>query len=125
MNRRHFIGGILATGAAAVAGGCAVYPEPGYYGPPPHAPAHGYRYRHPHGVDLAYDAGLGVYVVVGWPRYYFLDDHFYRFHRERWEISPRFRDGWRSYDHDRLPPGLRRGYPRGAPPGWNRRRDRY
>ena len=124
MNRRHFIRGVLAAGAAAIAGACAVYPEPGY-GPPPHAPAHGYRFRHPHGVDLVYDAGLGLYVVVGWPRYYYWDNHFYRLHRDRWQASPRFRDGWYSYEHRRLPPGLRRKYPSGRGRGRGRGRDRY
>ena len=29
------------------------------HGPPPHAPAHGYRHKQ-HGVELVYDSGRGV-----------------------------------------------------------------
>ena len=33
------------------------------YGPPPHAPAYGYRHHH-QGARLAFDSKLGVYVVL-------------------------------------------------------------
>ena len=29
-------------------------------GPPPHAPAHGYRHKHPDGVVLVYKSNLGL-----------------------------------------------------------------
>lgn len=121
MNRRHFITAMLVTGAAATVGGCVVYPGPDDYGPP----AYGYRYHHPYGVDLDYDAGLGVYTVVGWPNYYFWDNRFYRFRRDRWEESPRFRGGWHGYDHDRLPRGLGRSHSHGRSRDWDRGRGRH
>ena len=34
-------------------------------GPPPHAPAHGYRHKHPDGVELVYKSNIGGYAVVG------------------------------------------------------------
>ena len=47
-------------------------------GPPPHAPAHGYRHKHQHGVELVYSSELGVYVVVGFPNHYFSEGHYFR-----------------------------------------------
>ncbi|MFQ5585276.1 MAG: hypothetical protein ACE5GF_00390, partial [Thermodesulfobacteriota bacterium] len=41
------------------------------HGPPPHAPAHGYRHKHRHGVELMFDGGLGVYIAVGLSGIYF------------------------------------------------------
>jgi hypothetical protein len=70
-------------------------------GPPPHAPAHGYRHKHrQRGVDLVFDSGLGVYVVVGYP-FYFHKDRFYRHHDGVWQISVRIDGGWRGVaDHE-------------------------
>ncbi len=55
------------------------------HGPPPWAPAHGYRRNHQRAyqhrdatVDLAFDSGLGVYVVVGLPNYYYWDGFYLR-----------------------------------------------
>ena len=76
-------------------------------GPPPHAPAHGYRHKHHHhGVEMVFDAGLGAYVVVGWEDVFFLGDHFYRLNQAGWEISLRLDGGWTSIDTHRLPRGL-------------------
>ena len=47
-------------------------------GPPPHAPAHGYRHKHEHGVELVFDSQLGVYVVVGWKDHFFSAGRYYR-----------------------------------------------
>jgi hypothetical protein len=78
-------------------------------GPPPHAPAHGYRHKHPGpagSVDLVFDSGLGVYVVVGWPGYYWHQDHYYRFVEGAWMISTRLDAGWVSCSSGKVPPGL-------------------
>ena len=40
-------------------------------GPPPHAPAHGYRHKHQHGVELEYDSGIGAYISCRTPRHLF------------------------------------------------------
>ena len=80
-------------------------------GPPPHAPAHGYRHKHKaqHGaVELVFDTKLGVYVVVGWPGHYYRDGAFYRQINRRWHSSHRLDTGWVMIDTKTLPPGLAR-----------------
>jgi len=76
------------------------------HGPPPHAPAHGHRHKH-HGVELIYDSGCGVYVVVGFPSHYYYSGHFYRFHGDQWEMSVEIGGGWKRTFEASLPPGLR------------------
>ncbi len=80
------------------------------HGPPPHAPAHGYRHqlRHHHGIELVYDSGVGVYAVEGHPEHFFWNDQFYRWHHGRWQISARFDHGWISIAPSRLPKHLAR-----------------
>lgn len=76
------------------------------YGPPPHAPAHGYRAKQ-HGHDLVYDSSLGVYVVVGLPGVYYHDGLYYRYRDDHWYYSGDLDRDWRDYGGDRrLPPGL-------------------
>jgi hypothetical protein len=62
------------------------------HGPPPHAPAHGYRH-HAADVDLRYDAHLGVYVVIGHPHHFFHDGHYYRRVASRWERCGSWKKG--------------------------------
>ena len=57
----------------------------GGHGPPPHAPAHGYRrkqqqaYHHQGGdAKLAFDSDLGVYVVLDLPHHYYFDGVYLR-----------------------------------------------
>ena len=40
-------------------------------GPPPHAPAHGYRHKNQDGIQLQFDNNLGVYIVITMPGVYF------------------------------------------------------
>jgi hypothetical protein len=57
-------------------------------GPPPHAPAHGHRHKHAaNGLDLVYDSGCGVYVVVDLPNHYYHEGHFFRIRGAQWEVS--------------------------------------
>ncbi|GAI19521.1 unnamed protein product, partial [marine sediment metagenome] len=56
------------------------------HGPPPHAPAHGYRHKH-QGVELVYDSGRGVYVVVDFPLHFYFKGHYYRYHEPHWEAG--------------------------------------
>ena len=108
----------VLTGALLMASGCAVYPD-NYgrndrnYGPPPHTAKHGYRQPYG-GYEVRYDAHLGVYLVVGMPDYYYLDDQYYRYDRSRnhWYYSHDLDKGWRDYDERRLPPGLAKKYAR-------------
>jgi hypothetical protein len=77
-------------------------------GPPPHAPAHGYRHRHQRdGVELVFDAGRGVYVVVGLPACYFLDGVYYRRISKKWEKATGIEGDWKPVGRDRIPAGLR------------------
>jgi hypothetical protein len=75
-------------------------------GPPPYAPAHGYRAHHRDGVDLVYDSGLGVYTVVGHSGCYYQSNRFYRKHAGRWEMANSTRGPWRVTTTATVPGGL-------------------
>jgi hypothetical protein len=77
------------------------------HGPPPHAPAHGYRRKQVHGVELVFDSQLGVYVVIGHPGHYYYDGYFYRLKGGVWEMSLKIEGGWGPKSAKPLPPGLR------------------
>lgn len=83
-------------------------PAPGGrgYGPPAHAPAHGHRRKHVAGVELVFDAGMGVYVVVGCVDHYYYDGTFFRLHDSVWEMSLHPDRDWGPLGHKSLPPGL-------------------
>ena len=107
-----------------------VVAEPERGGPPPHAPAHGYRRKHQvasQDVDLVFDSGLGVYVAVGFPGVYFQADHYFRYVDASWQISLRPDSGWTVASKERVPPGLQKmkhaNKKKGGPPGPARRRD--
>jgi len=71
-------------------------------GPPPHAPAHGYRHKHGQLV-LVYDAGLDVYVIDGHAGYYYCRDRFYRVRGGSWQASFDFSGPWRTVPDSHLP----------------------
>ena len=105
---------VLFTGLVLTLSGCAVHHvhNDGHdygYGPPPHAPAHGYRAKY-NQHDLVYDARLGVYVVVGFHDHYYHDGNYYRHNRDGWHYSPHFDRDWRPYNYRDLPPGLAKKY---------------
>ncbi len=77
-------------------------------GPPPHAPAHGYRYKHRDGTELVYKSNIGVYVVVGHAEHYFYRDRYYRLNNASWEVSLNINKGWSPVSGKKLPPGLRK-----------------
>jgi hypothetical protein len=114
---------VIALLALGLCAGCVVLaPAPVVVkkGPPPHAPAHGYRHKlERDGVDLVFDSGLGVYVVVDLVDVFFYEGHYYRCEGERWFISPRPRDGWLVVAVTEVPGGLRvakgKGKPKGGP----------
>jgi hypothetical protein len=85
---KRLVVAILATSVLALAGCVAVHHHDRHpkakVGPPPHAPAHGYRHRH-HGPDLVFDSRLGVYVAVGHPHVYFHGGHYYRRVSSGWQ----------------------------------------
>ena len=75
-------------------------------GPPAHAPAHGYRRKHVHGMELVYDSGRGVYLVVGHSDHYYHDGYFYRLRGGLWEMSLKPNSGWKVVSGKSLPMGL-------------------
>jgi len=75
-------------------------------GPPPHAPAHGYRHKHGDGVVLVYDSGIGVYVASGHAGVYFYEGSYYRQHSGAWEACAKIDGNWRKASHNKIPPGL-------------------
>lgn len=76
------------------------------HGPPPHAPAHGYRHKQ-QGVEIVYDSGRGVYVVVDFPLHFYFEGRYYRFHEPRWEVGVHIDGPWESVSEKAIPPGLR------------------
>ena len=113
-NGRFYLHILLASGLLWLAG-CtthhALYSSPGRgNGPPPHAPAHGYRHKQKQGVDLVFDSGIGVYVVVDRPDYYFDDGYYYRLHKGKWQYSTSLHGNWKPHVYQQLPPGLQKKY---------------
>jgi hypothetical protein len=76
------------------------------HGPPPHAPAHGYRYKHHNGEELVYRSDIGVYVVVGYTDYYYDRDMYYRLNNDSWETSLSIEGKWKHVSNKKLPKGL-------------------
>jgi hypothetical protein len=76
-------------------------------GPPAHAPAHGYRRKHVHGMELVFDSGLGVYVVVGLSDHYYHDGYFFRIRSGIWEMCPKPDGHWKVASDKSLPIGLK------------------
>jgi hypothetical protein len=76
-------------------------------GPPPHAPAHGYRHRNQHGLELQFDSGRGVYVVIESPNVYFYNDLYIRSSDGHWEVAANFNGPWRSETSGEVPTKLK------------------
>ncbi len=111
----RFVGMIFVMVLSVAALGClphyhhrAPTPSAKKAGPPPHAPAHGYRHKHHHdpNVVLIFDAGLGVYRVSGRKGHYFHDGHYYRFMEDVWYRSARIHNGWKVVGMHHLPAAL-------------------
>jgi len=88
--------------------------ESGGNGPPPWAPAHGYRQKHQRAyqhrestVDLVFDSGLGVYLVVGIPNYYYWNGTYVRLNAGAWSRAPYLDAQWAPCPADELPGNLR------------------
>jgi len=75
-------------------------------GPPAHAPAHGYRRKQVAGMELVFDSGRGVYVVVGLPDHYYHEGYFYRLRGGLWEMSLKPDGDWKAAPEKSLPMGL-------------------
>lgn len=94
-------------------------------GPPAHAPAHGYR-RQLHGHELSFDHGLGVYVVIGSPGWYYWDDYYWRLRDGIWVRAVAFDGPWLvvADTHRHLPPGLAKKHGHGKPGGKGKGQDK-
>lgn len=77
-----------------------------HVGPPPQAPAHGYRHKHPDGVVLVYSSDIGAYVVSGYPDVYFHKYGYYRLHDGAWQESFCIDGPWRQCSVIMVPSGL-------------------
>ena len=77
-------------------------------GPPPHAPAHGYRHKHQgDDVVLVYDKHLDVYVVNGYRDCYYSAGQYFRFVDGSWEWSVSVSTGWKIVaDYREVPSSL-------------------
>ena len=110
------MGGCLGTGCTSVGtsdGGPVSHSDQGPaksqgHGPPPHAPAHGYRAKTHDGVELSFRSDLGVYVVVGYSGYYYGEGIYYRQKDGTWSVSAHFEGPWETYSEEKLPPGLQK-----------------
>jgi hypothetical protein len=111
---RRFALATFAAGLLALTGCVHVHEHDHHHGgkggPPPWAPAHGYRHKH-HGADLRFDAHLGVYVVVGHPHIYFHDGHYLRRAHSSWERCGDWKKGrWKPVDVRHVPGPLVKHY---------------
>ncbi len=67
----------------------------------------GYRAKTPQGVDLVFDARLGLYAVPEASGVYWLDQRYYRKSGTGWQSSPGLSGPWRECASADLPAGLR------------------
>ncbi|MHC4646738.1 MAG: hypothetical protein ACYTBJ_14665 [Planctomycetota bacterium] len=111
MKSRRFVLSVLALAAVVVLASCsllAVHRRPRHKcGPPPHAPAHGHRHKNHDDVQLAYDSGRGVYVVVGIDDHYYWNGHYYRLSHSGWQVSVSMGGRWKPASEESLPVGLK------------------
>ncbi len=80
-------------------------------GPPPHAPAHGYRHKQAEdGVVLVYDSKIAVYVVTGHNHCYFSNGVYFQFFSGTWKMSKTVSGPWRIVVERDVPSGLKVKY---------------
>ena len=85
------------------------------HGPPAHAPAHGYRKKHPvDRVELVFDVEVGVYAVVGRSGVYWDGDRYIEWRDGHWRVSARLDRGWASISYEGVPRALRARHPKHA-----------
>ncbi|MBU1341920.1 MAG: hypothetical protein KKE44_18585 [Proteobacteria bacterium] len=104
-----FLSGCNTLGVG-IQGPGAPPPEKTYHkpGPPPHAPAHGYRHKHHDGHDLEYDSRIGAYIVVNIPETYFGNNLYIRLSTDgKWLVSTTLKGGWRIAVGNEVPERLK------------------
>jgi hypothetical protein len=110
---------VVSIASAALLAACSSSPPPSTavvvaptthkgHGPPPHAPAHGYRHKHGDGVNLVYDSGLGLYLVADVTGRYYWKGNYYRHRGSQWELSVSLGGPWIAAHRSKLPPGLKK-----------------
>jgi len=107
-----FLAGCNTIGVGVQGPGAPAPPhEKSYHkkkGPPPHAPAHGYRHKRHHGHDLVYDSGIGAYIVVNVPETYFGNNLYLKVSTDgRWMVSTTLEGGWRVAVGNEVPDKLK------------------
>ncbi|MCF7825676.1 MAG: hypothetical protein K9N29_03415 [Candidatus Marinimicrobia bacterium] len=111
MNRRKFISGFSFAGLAILISGCIspgiMVIRSGKKGPPSHAPAHGYRKKNRHGMEMTFDSNLGIYIMMSYPSYYYWDGTYYRINNNQWESSKDVKKHWKKINKQKLPKGLK------------------
>ena len=105
---RHTLAVPIAAIMLAVSGGFVVVES----GPPPYAPANGYRYRHPTDhIVLVYNADMSVYAVSGHRDCYYSGGRYYRVDGGVWfrtvSIS---KPTWTVVSYSVIPSGLHKKY---------------
>lgn len=128
MNRRKFINMTLLSSVALVIQGCSTRgvttgqknqkgppphaPAYGYRhkqkGPPPHAPAHGYRRKNQDGFAIQFDPHIGVYILLNYPMHYYWNGIYYRKNKNRWESTKDINKKWKRVEKQKMPKGLQR-----------------
>jgi len=110
MNRRQFISVFSLASAAFLFSACAstgvVVGQPSGKGPPPHAPAHGYRRKNRQGLEMTFDSNLGVYIMMNYSMHYYWDGRYYRKNKNQWESSKDINKKWKGIKKEQLPKGL-------------------
>jgi hypothetical protein len=110
MNRRKFISVFSLGSVAFLLSACAstgiMVDQPGGKGPPPHAPAHGYRRKNRQGMEMTFDSHLGVYIMMNYPMHYYFDGRYYRKNKNKWESSKDINKKWKGIKKQKLPKGL-------------------
>ena len=112
-------------------GGHVPYPSSGRvkgkhrgHGPPPHAPAHGYRHKHHNDIELEFDSGLGVYLAVNMPDIYFFNGLYLKISDGYWVVTDHLDRPWRASLKDEVPLRLKKSRGRshkGKGKGWKKK----
>jgi hypothetical protein len=98
-------GGSTTTAEITTTSGRAVSTASTQSGPPPHAPAHGYRAKHG-GAELVYDSSCGIYTVSGSSDTYYCDGSFYHIEYGTWTSSHNVTGPWTVVRKGKLPQGI-------------------
>ncbi len=96
------------------------------HGPPPHAPAHGYRHKHHNDIELEFDSGLGVYFAINMPDVFFYDGLYLKISDGHWFVTDHLDSPWRTSLQDEVPLKLKKargkGHKRkGKGKGWKKK----